>query len=101
MPFTGLDNLTRMYMPVAEAVMPREDLRRRKRVDAVIDASGFIDPEAVQILGSLQVTSTLDDTAYNSTSTSVWTACAETTLSLGAGTWTLVITPMSRGGHPW
>ena len=99
MPFTGLDNLTRMYMPVAEAIMPRAELRRRKRVDAVIDASGYIDPEAVQILGSLQVTSTLDDTAYNSTSTSVWTACAETTLSLGAGTWTLVITAMSRGAH--
>jgi hypothetical protein len=99
MSFSGEDTLTRMFMPVAEAVMPRAELRRRKRIDAAIDQSGFVEPDAVQILGSLQVTCTLDATAYNSTSTSVWTTCVETVMTLGAGTWTLIVTAMSRGTH--
>ena len=99
MALTGLDNLTAEWMPAVRAKLPASEIDRRKRVDQAIDATGYIDPSVVQILGSLQVTATLDATAYNSTSTSVYTECVSTTMTLGEGTWTLVITAMSRGTH--
>ena len=99
MTLSGEDTLTRLLMPVAAEVFPRAEMRRRKRFDAAIDQSGFIEPDAVQMLGSLQVTTTLDDTAYNSTSTSAYTTCVSTTLTLGTGTWTVVVNAMSRGAH--
>lgn len=96
---TGEDNLMRVWMPLGPALLPASEIDRRKRVDTAIDGSGYIDPNAVQILGSLQITSTLDATAYNSTSTSVYTECVETTMTLGEGTWTLIVNVMSRGVH--
>jgi hypothetical protein len=96
---TGDDTLTRIVAPAMEALMPASALKRWKRVDFALDDSGVVNINAVQILGSMQITSTLDDTAYNSTSTSVYTECVITTMTLGTGTWALIVNAMSRGAH--
>jgi hypothetical protein len=97
--YTGHDRLARLLAPVMPDLMPPAEIDTFRRVRRALDGSGFVDADAVPPLGQVIVNAALDDTTYNSTSTSAWTTCVEVTQSLPPGTWSLVALAMSRGGH--
>ena len=96
---TGDDTLTRILAPAMPAIMPASELKRWKRVDFALDDSGFVNIDAVKVIGGLLVSATLDDTLVTSTSTSAYTTCVSTTITLGDGTWTVMAQAASRGSH--
>jgi hypothetical protein len=95
--FTGEDRLTAIVAQAMPALIPVSDIKRWKRVDRAIDASGYIDPSSVQLLGNLYMAFLLDDTQYVTTSTTVYTTCIEANPEIGNGTWTLYVQAQSRG----
>lgn len=99
MPITGHDRLVDEVIPIAKAFLAPEMLRQRRALRHAISDDGYIEPEALLILGNLLVSLTLDDTQYNSTSTSAYTDMAAHTITLPDGVWTLYVLALSRGGH--
>jgi hypothetical protein len=99
MMLTDQDRLEKLFVPLARTIMPPAALDRQKRIDYALGDDGKVQESAMPPLSGLHITSTIDDTAYNSTSTSVYTTCVETTITLGDGTWTLIVNVMSRGAH--
>lgn len=96
---THEDRLTRIVGEAMPALLPVRGLDHMKRIEYAIDRTGRVNANAVQLLGALDVQTALDDTQYQSTSTTDYTTCVELFVSLGAGTWTLVVLAESRGIH--
>jgi hypothetical protein len=99
MRYSGNDTLTKIVAEAMPSLMPASEMRRWKRIDHAIDDSGYINSEAVQLLGNIYVAFLMDDTTYNSTITADFTTCCEANIELGNGTWTLNVQANSRGGH--
>jgi hypothetical protein len=99
MKYSGNDTLTKIVAEAMPSLMPASEMRRWKRIDHAIDDSGYVNVEAVQLLGALYVAFLIDDTTYNSATTADFTTCCEANIELGNGTWTLNVQAQSRGGH--
>jgi hypothetical protein len=99
MKYSGNDTLTKIVAEAMPSLMPASEMRRWKRIDHAISDDGYINAGAVQLLDTLLVTALLDDTQYNSTSTTDYTTCCEMNPTLGNGTWTMIVQAQSRGGH--
>jgi hypothetical protein len=99
MTYTGNDTLTKIVAEAMPSLMPATEMKRWKRIDHAISDDGYINVDALVILGSLYVAFLFDNTTYNSTSTAVFTSCIEANPDIGNGTWTLNVQANSRGAH--
>jgi hypothetical protein len=99
MKYSGNDTLTKIVAEAMPSLMPASEMRRWKRIDHAIDDSGYVNVEAVQLLGTLYVAYLLDDTSRASASTTDYTVAIEANPEIGNGTWTLNVQAQSRGTH--
>lgn len=99
MSFTGHDRLVDTLMPAVREMFPGDEMARRRRIDRALGADGYVRSESLLILGNLLIALVIDDTQYNSASTSVYTDMAAQNIALPEGAWTLYVLTWSRGGH--
>lgn len=84
---TGHNRLTRMFLPAVDALVPREEIDRRKQMHIAIGQDGMINPDAIPPNANHLHNEIYEHTGATNSSTTDWVTAATLPFSLPEGRW--------------